>query len=99
MGRYFVQKEDEVGPGGDISFRKGHPKYRWYRVFVGDKCFGMVMENGPRKSVRWNALSYAKKSDWCAIRSMNGFATRMDAATFIIKHHGYWMQNEHYDGE
>ncbi|QNN99173.1 hypothetical protein SEA_FAUST_70 [Streptomyces phage Faust] len=94
MSRFFVQREDGIGPGGDIIFRKGHPEYKWYRVFVDDKCFGIIMKDVHSRA-RWSAVSYAEESDWFATRSMEGFATRLDAATFIIKHHGYWMRDEH----
>jgi hypothetical protein len=94
MSRYFVQSEDGIGPGGDIIFRKAHTKYAWYDVYLDDVKIGKVMETGARSRRRWTGLSYAKESIWFVPRSMEGFADRMSAATFIIKHHGYWMLEE-----
>jgi hypothetical protein len=94
VSRFFVQAEKGVGPGGDIIFRRAHKEYSWYHVYLDDEKIGMVMENGARSRIRWTGLSYAKDSIWFVPRSMEGFADRMSAATFIIKHHGYWMRDE-----
>lgn len=91
MSRYFVQPESGIGPGGDIVFRR-HPVYeRWYLLWVGDKVFGQIMRD---RRERWSGLSQADDSEFFGIRMMEGFADRMAAATFVIKHHGYWMQDE-----
>lgn len=94
MSKFFVLAEEGIGPGGDIFFRKAHAEYSWYSVFLDDVKIGQVMETGVGSRIRWSGLSFARESQWFAIRSMDGFADRMSAATFIIKHHGYWMTNE-----
>lgn len=94
MSKYFVLREEGIGPGGQIVFRRAHQEYSWYNVFLDDVKIGQIMETGVRSRRRWTAISFAKESKWFAVRSMEGFADRMCAATFIIKHHGYWMSDE-----
>jgi hypothetical protein len=86
MSRYFVLPEDGIGPGGDITFRKGYGE-QVYSVWVGETFAGQVC-----KLRAWAAVSWNKHpSEFFKVNNMQGFATRLDAATFIIKHHGYWM--------
>lgn len=89
MSRYFVLPEEGIGPGGDITFRRHQPR-SCYRLFVGDKLFGVVSWTGRT----WHGMSTAAESEFFSIRAMDGFATRLDAAGFVINHHGYWMRNE-----
>lgn len=93
VSKYFVQSENGIGPGGQVYFRKGHLEYNWYDVYLDDIKIGKVM-SAVGNRVRWTGLSYAKDSEFFKIRTMEGFATRWDAATFIFKHHGYWMRDE-----
>lgn len=87
MSRYFVLPEENIGPGGDIIFRKhGYG----YLVCVGEARLGMVTQ----LPSGWSGLSYAPASRWFSIRSLDGFASRLTAAQFVIKHHGYWMRSE-----
>lgn len=81
--------EDGIGPGGDITFR-GHSPRGSYRLFVGDKLFGVVSYLGRT----WHGVSLAAASEFFGVRQLEGFATRLDAAGFVIRHHGYWMRNE-----
>ena len=92
MSKFFVQSEEGIGPGGQIYFRRHRGGERWYNVFLGDTKIGMIMKDPIFDC--WNALSNCDDSNWFAGRSMDGFATRMAAATFIIKHHGYWLRSE-----
>jgi len=94
MSKYFVLGEDGIGPGGQIYFRKCHPEYKWYDIYLDDIKIGKVMEHRIRTRVSWAGLSIAEDSEWFKTRQLDGFATRLDAATFVIKHHGYWMQRE-----
>lgn len=85
--------EAAVGPGGDIVFRRMKPAYiayMGYSLYVGDELFGII---APDRGRRWTAISHGKTSVHFGVRMMTGFATRLDAATFIIKHHGYWMRD------
>src|SRR6185312_4225916 len=91
MSKYFVLPEKDVGSGGQIYFRKGHPEYNWYNLFLDEIKIGKIMA-GHRTG--WVGLSYAQESEWFGVRMLEGFATRMDAATFVIKHNGYWMHRE-----
>lgn len=93
MSRFFVQAENGVGPGGDIIFRKSKGNSRWYYLYLNDTKIGTVMKSA-RGSDSWTGVSNARQSEWFAIRKMEGFATRMSAATFIINHHGYWLRDE-----
>lgn len=92
MGKSFVLAEPGVGPGGDIIFRKHKGADGWYNVFLDDVKIGIIMKDPCWGN--WNALSHCEESKWFAVRTMDGFSTRMGAATFIIKHHGYWLSNE-----
>lgn len=89
MSRYFVLPEEGVGPGGDITFRR-HSPAGCYRLFVGEAFFGLTSYLGRT----WHAVSWAEASEFFSVRDLEGFATRFDAARFVIKHHGYWMRNE-----
>jgi len=91
MSRHFVLPEAGIGPGGDIIFRKCHPEYQWYSVCLGNEKIGQAMLD---TRDRWIGLSNAEESEWFNVRMLSGFATRYDAATFVIKHNGYWMRNE-----
>jgi len=91
MSRFFVLREEGVGPGGDIIFRKCHPEYQWYYVCLDDVKIGQAMLDTMN---RWTAISFAEHSEWFNVNSMEGFATRYDAARFVIKHNGYWMHQE-----
>lgn len=93
MSRYFVLPYEPVGPGGDIFFRRPSKDWPegWYLLYVGEAKLGQVMK-GTRG--HWIGLSFNDYSEFFGVRQMEGFATRWDASTFIIKHHGYWMQNE-----
>ena len=91
MGKYFVLPEDGVGPGGDIIFRRygaNHPN--WYRVCVGDESLGMV-HKGHAPFLGWIASSHNFNA---RIRCVEGFRSRMHAATYLIKHRGYWLRDE-----
>lgn len=104
MGRYLVQPDPEVGPGGDVVFRK-HPATSpahdgaWV-LYVGEKVFGTILPmyghtrtftSAPRS---WTAISNGKGNELIALRMMDGFASRWHAAVYIIKHHGYWLAEE-----
>lgn len=91
MSKHFVLATEGVGPGGDIFFRH-HPSDNWYSLFVGDVKFGLVIKCSITGT--WMGISYAEESEFFGVRSLDGFATRMGAATFIIKHHGYWLRDE-----
>lgn len=92
MSRFFVLAEEGVGPGGQIYFRKHRGNKDWYNVFLDDVKIGMIAKDPVWKN--WNALSYCDDSKWFAIRRMDGFSRRMAAAEFIIKHWGYWLNDE-----
>lgn len=87
MSRWFVQPEEGIGPGGDIVFSK---HATGWKVMVGDTYFGMVFHLGRS----WSAVSDKDESEFFLLRSMDGFATRLTAASFVIRHHGYWMRDE-----
>ncbi len=91
MSKYFVRAEDGIGPGGDIIFRAAGGHEGWYNLFLDDKKLGQVIKG---RDNNWIGLSNAAQSEFFGIRMIEGFANRMAAATFVIKHHGYWMQNE-----
>jgi hypothetical protein len=89
MSRYFVLPEEGIGPGGDITFRR-YPAMHGWKLFVGDTFFGIVSNlNGT-----WTGTSWAQESEFFSVRQLDGFATRLKAAAFVIKHHGYWMWDE-----
>lgn len=92
VSRFFVLAEEGVGPGGQIYFRRHKGSDRWYNLYLDDYRAGMVMKDPVWNN--WNALSHCDDSKWFAVRSMDGFSRRMAAAEFIIKHHGYWLNNE-----
>jgi hypothetical protein len=94
MSKYFVIAEDGVGPGGDIYFRKDAGNDRWYSLYLDKVKIGLIMDSSFRGGRSWTGLSLAKDSKWFNVRMIEGFATRMAAATFVINHHGYWMQKE-----
>lgn len=94
MSRFFVLATEGVGPGGDIYFRKNKGNNRWYDLYLDKVKIGQVMDTSYRGGRSWTGLSFARDSKWFNVRMMEGFATRMDAATFVIKHNGYWMRNE-----
>lgn len=91
MSKCFVLAESGIGPGGQIYFRKHKGNNEWYRLFLDNEEIGVVMKDC---FGHWSALSNARQSYWFKTRMIEGFATRMTAATFIIKHHGYWMRQE-----
>jgi hypothetical protein len=91
MSRFFVLPTEEVGPGGDIVFRRHPGMDGWYLVEVGGQRLGTV---GQHRRGHWWGQSNAKESEFFGVKGMEGFATRYDAATFVIKTHGYWMRNE-----
>lgn len=89
MSRYFVLPEDGIGPGGYIVFRKRQDGM--YTLYVGDKFFGTVHN----LKWHWAAVSWNEQpSEFFNVNDLDGFATRLHAAQFIIKHHGYWMRDE-----
>ena len=90
MSRYFVLPE-EGKPGGDIVFR---PLSVGYALWVGDDLLGQVSNLGARRMARWTGVSFAQDSEHFKVRMMAGFATRLDAAGFVIRHHGYWVERE-----
>ena len=90
MSRYFVLPEEGIGPGGDIIFRH-HSLANSYRLFVGEQFFGLTFINMGHS---WSSVSWAESSEFFGVDALEGFATRLDAATFVIKHHGYWMNAE-----
>jgi hypothetical protein len=92
VSRYFVLPETGIGPGGDIVFRKHNDIS--YLVYVGDQMLGQVSKL--RYSGWWGTSYNRKRSEFFNIRQMEGFATRFHAASFIIKHHGYWMHDERF---
>jgi hypothetical protein len=87
MSRFFILPENGIGPGGDIIFRKGGIGWLLY-------ADGTLLGQLSQRNRKWTGISHAHSSEFFKVRMMDGFATRMDAATFIIMHHGYWMQNE-----
>jgi hypothetical protein len=90
MSRYFVLPEEGVGPGGDIIFRSLRTP-GVYALYAGEAMFGTVHKIGSK----WAGVSWKEHSEFFGnVRKIDGFATRLDAATFVIKHHGYWMQDE-----
>lgn len=94
MSKYFVLAEDDIGPGGQVYFKKHKGAERWYRVFLDESCIGMVMYSGSRARRKWTGLSDAPDSEFFRTRMLEGFATRWDAAVFVFKHNGYWMHTE-----
>lgn len=91
MSKYFVQPEDGIGPGGDVVFRKHGAYPDWYHLCLNETKIGQVMRG---RDKNWIGLSNSSNSEFFGIRMIEGFANRMAAATFVIKHHGYWMQDE-----
>ena len=91
MSKYFVLAEDDIGPGGDIIFRAAVGGEGWYNLFLDTKRLGQVIKGHDNN---WIGLSHANSSEFFGVRMIEGFANRMAAATFVIKHHGYWMRNE-----
>ena len=100
MGRYLVQPDPEVGPGGDVVFRK-HPATSpahdgaWV-LYVGEKVFGTIVPQFVHSDTpsSWTAISNGKGNELVALNMMDGFASRWHAAVYIIKHHGYWLAEE-----
>jgi hypothetical protein len=76
----------------DLVFRRHkrlwRPDYHVYNLFVGDEYFGFVTPSHAWKG-RWDAWSDSQTVQK-SLRNCPGFATRMDAGTFIVKTHGYW---------
>ncbi len=93
MSKYFVLAEKEVGPGGQVYFRKDKSPYNWYNLYLDKVKIGQVMDTGYGRR-RWSGLSNAEESEFFKTRMLDGFATRWDAAVFVFKHHGYWMHAE-----
>jgi hypothetical protein len=87
MSRFFVLPEDGIGSGGDIVFKRH--VLNAYTLWVGNIMLGQVW-----KLRTWTGISHAETSEFFNVHYMEGFATRMDAAGFVIKHHGYWMRDE-----
>lgn len=87
MSRYFVLPEEGIGPGGGITFI---PHGYSYKLMVGGVYFGLVSNLGGT----WDGMSAAETSEFFGVRQLDGFATRLKAAAFVIKHHGYWMRDE-----
>lgn len=93
MSRYAVLPEDGVGPGGVIVFRRGRIERTW-ALHVGSELFGMIFQ-WPGGDWEGQSTGPHPRNDFFGeINRLRGFATRFDAATFIIKHHGYWLREE-----
>lgn len=81
----------------DLSFRMwkemSHPEdnhFVWH-FYVGEERWGFVTPSCAWKG-KWEAHTY---NQTCAkeFRHVSGFATRLDAGTFIVKTYGYWENN------
>jgi hypothetical protein len=64
------------------------PESPVYNFFVGEEYFGFVVTSRAWKW-KWEAYSDSRTVAK-SLRRCGGFATRLDAGTFIVKTHGYW---------
>lgn len=89
-----------VGKGDvrGIRFQKWAiaPGVRSYRLFVGKECWGHVSRIEGLDYRGWEAFSYfaqenQEENENPALNCVPGFRSRWYAATFIIKHWGYWQ--------
>lgn len=76
----------------DLSFRlwkeMSHEDHKVWHFYVGEECWGFVVPSHAWKD-KWEAWSYNQECPK-QLRHVGGFATRLDAGTFIVKTYGYW---------
>lgn len=80
------------GKVDDLHFRKykgmWQPDWHVYHFYVGNERWGFVVPS-PAWKDKWDAHSFNQECPK-SLRYCGGFATRLDAGTFIVKTYGYW---------